>query len=591
MDHYDFTNENYPIYDNFKLSSKKICQLNELIKYDTLKYSKSQVMNTKTKENEINENVRKSARANIKDKKVFDWLDTNIIEELNTKHTKNKFLLVRDELDIIKYVKNDYFAQHQDFVKFHCEYLKCATILICLYADCEGGTTKLYFPDKTIVIKETKTVGGCLLLRNEVYHSGEKLKSGTKIILKANIFITPLRIHKQKITNDDFVVIGFNKDNRIFIIPNSVIKKFKNSFVALCKTDVAVPAYEKIIVDEEYGAFEKVYEILFDPKKRPDASRETLDLLNKYGFVNDTMHLIDELMHQKKIAETQKVNDFIENNELTYLTQNAGDYESFKKILSKYDHIVPISVIFDKDKLICMNTYDGIPIYYTGLDTSEFNWFHEHEEQGICDVNFIRRTMLFTKQDVSVDGVYICSEGTDTESDSYDTSEDGDPIPKEDDEANKAKRQTKKAELAVRAIEALESYAPKNIYSENGYDYVQSIITYLATLNIIKHSDGDYENKAAKTKQIINENQTKYNIYKISKEAKDLLPVTKPKSSYQSAYVSKNAFKDTKIVRPHTSSVKIEMYHCNETDYTDVQIEVYFGFINLKFKRKTTIKK
>jgi hypothetical protein len=592
MDHYDFTNENYPIYDNFKLSSKKINQLNELVKYDTLKYSKSQVLNTKTKENETNENIRKSERAVTKNKKVFDWLDENIIGELNSKHTKNKFHIVRDELDVIKYAKNDYFAAHQDFVKFHCKYLKCATILICLHADCEGGITKLYFPDDEKNIKETKTTGGCLMLRNEVYHSGEKLKSGTKIILKVNIFITPLHIYDQKIVNDNFIVIGFNKDNRIFIIPNNIVDKFKNSFITLCKSDVIIPMHEKIIVDVEYDAFEKVYEILFDPKKRLDASRETINLLDKYGFVDNMMYLVDELMHKKKMSEMQKINDFIENKQLAYLTQNVGDYETFKKIFCEHEHIIPISIIFDKDKLVSMNVYNGIPIYYTGLNNSEFYWFHEHSDvQNMNDINVIRRKMLFTDQDVEIEGIESedeSSAGSCTESGSHEDDSNSDSsaghvvVSKKEDKMNKLKIQAQKRR------DILESYAPINIYSANEYDYVQANITFLATLNDLTHQGEGYNESANKINKQMNQNMTKYDVFKISKEINAMLPVIKKK--YFGEYVSKKIFDDTKIVRPITSSVAIKAYHCNESNYADIQIELYFGFINLKFKKRNKTK-
>lgn len=202
---FDDEKEKFPLYvakQKF-LSNDEIKKLRELIDINKFSYQISQVFDLKQKINVVDENLRISKKKSFPFKSNGKLLDfcKGIINKINKtteiKQSEITVGLVEDELEVIRYDKNDFFGKHQDFVKYFSNQVKCYALIICIESalnkpfvgNCVGGKTKLYLPnDKSISFKETVTAGGLLMFRNELLHEGKRVREGTKIIIKLNTF-------------------------------------------------------------------------------------------------------------------------------------------------------------------------------------------------------------------------------------------------------------------------------------------------------------------------------------------------------------------------------------------------------------------
>jgi len=113
----DLSTEPFPLYYDFELSESKIRKLNKLVKYKKLEFVKSHVHKIDTRENIVNDEMRQSEKATIKNSIVYDYIEENIIPKLNKKFKQNKFHLVHDELEIVKYKSGDFFFCTSRFCK------------------------------------------------------------------------------------------------------------------------------------------------------------------------------------------------------------------------------------------------------------------------------------------------------------------------------------------------------------------------------------------------------------------------------------------------------------------------------------------
>lgn len=114
---YDFDSEsgNFPLYLKGTLKIKIMDTIKKHFKFDdidnNIKMDDSLVFNTKSKENELNKNLRLSKKISIKNPESFDILNKTIIKEINKISIKKNVImqLIEDEIDIIKYEKGGFF--------------------------------------------------------------------------------------------------------------------------------------------------------------------------------------------------------------------------------------------------------------------------------------------------------------------------------------------------------------------------------------------------------------------------------------------------------------------------------------------------
>ena len=188
-------------------------------KYHT-KFRPGQVYDTKNAENITYADLRKSKTSKINyydDQSIFKQVEQFVGFVNESYHTA--FQMIPDDIDIIMYTEGDYFGKHTDFVPIKTPYMTYYSLILCLDADCQGGQTKLYFPDKTHkIFIETITPNSWLIFKNSIEHESTMVKTGYKIVLKANL--VHLTLSPNRGYNDSLVKLV---DSR-----NLTISKFKS---------------------------------------------------------------------------------------------------------------------------------------------------------------------------------------------------------------------------------------------------------------------------------------------------------------------------------------------------------------------------
>lgn len=191
-------------------------------------FSKSNVYHKESKQNVLDDSVRSSKTHKIyyRSSKTIFYLVEKLIDQVN-KTNNTLFSLVPDDIDIIKYDKGDFFNRHDDYVPIKNKYIKYYTLLFCIDANCVGGETSLFMDKGEIKFTESITPGQWLLFKNEIEHSGNKIESGYKIILKANVI------------NIDFGTnMHYAEFDKLISAKNDIISKFLES-----ETGTILPIY------------------------------------------------------------------------------------------------------------------------------------------------------------------------------------------------------------------------------------------------------------------------------------------------------------------------------------------------------------
>ena len=369
MQYHNFSaeEEQFPLYLNFKLQSINYEKLKAHFNSSSSQFINSMIFNTSTKSNEHNKDIRVSKKLSVKNKESFDIVNETVIPELNKLFKKHRVTmqLVEDELELVKYEKGGYFKKHRDFVNYISDQMKCYALLICLQAPEDGGETKLYFTEQdTKLINETKTEGGCLVFRNELVHEGCQIVSGTKIILKANIWC--FKSYDIPANLDTLLLIRFENDKRCYILHHDMYKQYEQSLFVLHQQ--FEKSNEITLNDVTYEQFTPVYNLLKGDKNINYL--ECKDLLEYLGITNTNIKVLETMssqLLQKYEQKMKELHEFIEGTKRMFLIKSFDDYLVYKKLFESEDHIVPIQFMLtfnDKDaaSIQHISIYDCIPI-------------------------------------------------------------------------------------------------------------------------------------------------------------------------------------------------------------------------------------
>ena len=414
---YDFSGEEeiFPIYRTFFniVEEEYFYDLLDQINLDALNFENSQIYDIKEKENVENNDVRQSKKHKL-DNKYFPWVQKFIVDKLNKCVKKNgiKFILVKDDLEIVKYEEGDFFQKHHDFVKVQSNQLKCYSLLYCLRANCDKGRTILYLEDTTLKLNETIVPNGCLVFRNEVIHEGEKVKGGHKYILKVNLWAINNQINE--IDYDNMILLQFD-NGKIYPVFKHIVenKKYLKLF-----SDIALEKDKKIyflknITSEQ---FEIIYKILMNNASLYEI-QQNIDICEKYNIIDEKQNILitamDKQMHiyyQKMCSNVHK----ILNSESIFIIDNINDYDFYYSLccqpqIIEFKNIIPFQIIKSYDKityltigqtnLVCkypiysIDINDEIIIKYNASEDSHYYNNENNDKEKNCD-NLIE-TALF----------------------------------------------------------------------------------------------------------------------------------------------------------------------------------------------------
>jgi len=213
-------NKNFPIYEQFNqlLNDDEYNQILSKVNLE-INFENLKMLNLK---NEIN-----TFKKVYNDEELYNIINDTIINKLNKNNLNFQYVLIKDEIEIIKYIENDSLKIQQQQQHSHYEHqneINHYNMMIFLNVECEGGDIILYSfkninKNKNIIIQAKN--GNILIFKNELTYENTIIKKGYKYILKANLWLN-------KKCNDTFI-IKF-KDNRFYIIPMDIIKKYPLSY-------------------------------------------------------------------------------------------------------------------------------------------------------------------------------------------------------------------------------------------------------------------------------------------------------------------------------------------------------------------------
>ena len=247
------------------LSATQLATFKKILDIEEDKFIPSHVYHRTLEKNIINKHLRSSEKIEYKDDHIFDWVDNNIIAPIN-KSSEFTYVLVRDDVEVVKYMPGDFFKKHQDFVNFDSNEFKNYTLLICLQNCEKGGETTLHVEPPITIDGTGRSPGALLLFRKELVHEGNVIEKGVKMIFKCNV----LSFYNIKQYEDLIIVHLIKSPHKVFVLPICILKAFPMTpyyeFYTVQKKaypDQAIFHYEeKILNDIQFNHFyEKIMQL------------------------------------------------------------------------------------------------------------------------------------------------------------------------------------------------------------------------------------------------------------------------------------------------------------------------------------------
>lgn len=620
MQYYNFDSETeqfpkFLTFDNL-ISQEEIGNLINLLELEKGDFIKSQVYNVSEEKNEYNDDIRLSKKISINDPKIFDIFETLIISKINNSEDTN-FILSRDEIDIIKYDKGDYFKKHQDFVKFNSNIIKSYAFILCLKGNNHEGFTKLFLSDNEIVdMYQTCTPGSALLFRNEIFHEGTKLDESIKIILKLNILGIKKKIN---ITNyNDLLKIKFKEEDSYYVIPLASLEKIPKSYL------YAQYHFEKkneiTINDYSYKEFKVIYDCLTGSFNLNDYD-DNKNILDYFGIdlcgLEDILEDLNKVLYNK----IDSLNRFLKGKDNVLIAENTMDYLKLKKCFGNNPNIIPIQFFEysekkndDKAELFWLNIFEeAIPVYYTRLFYGESNprWIKLKEqeetklpEEGkkgkvvedkkLEDKNKIKNKIKnkYKDEDDEDDEFEDDEEDEDDEDDEYEEDEEDE---EEDEEklgdanfnneynTNKSILSNDIKKKILKSLFSDEEFKPHpfskrniiesigNISNTNDVEFANNLIKLFYEWHLHNYDDScSYQNYYFDLRKIKNIEESKKINLKLLENVVDKLKKHKIINKLRQ-------IKKSYSITDHN----IITYHCNENNYAVLYLNLALGFINI----------
>lgn len=315
------------------ISADQLEELRLLLQLDDSdgRYVESHVYNRVEKQNVMNKHLRSSRKIEYTDPAVFDWVDQRVLQPLARElGDQLRLVLVRNDIEVVKYNEGDFFKKHQDYVNFDSNEFKNYTLIMCLQGCEEGGETVLYAPDGTAeTVPETgRSPGSLLLFRKETVHEGREILKGTKQILKANVLC-----YRDSPELGDLIVVSLSKaPGRQYVIPvraleqhpTCVYRAFYNFRREAGDQGHVLHYREDQLTDAEFRA---LYERLVPASP---SARDHLRSLDYAGL----------LPAYRRLAALQQ---FCHDSSQTFFPCSVGDY--YELIKCQWEGLWPVQVL------------------------------------------------------------------------------------------------------------------------------------------------------------------------------------------------------------------------------------------------------
>lgn len=211
-------------------------------------------------------------------------------------------------------------------------------------------------------------------------------------------------VYKILITDIDFIIVGFNDDDRINVISSVHLDNFPTSILYGYREEYGYNYNEKIVLPHfDYDT----YLILIDSFYYPQilTYRYNIHILRAadlVGLVNPITCIIndgiDTLLEKEKRTHISKFFYFYRNDSkiLSCFCSSIEEYKLYSKILDSDRSFIPIQILYDnyQSRPICINIFNGIPILYTKHNSSVKHMYTIDNFEKKGDINKLRSQMI-----------------------------------------------------------------------------------------------------------------------------------------------------------------------------------------------------
>src|SRR5205085_3997505 len=206
------------------LDNELLSKFEEILNKNNQKFEPSQVYNSRTEEKTVKPDTRLSEFRTLTDKELFDAADI-LIDQINQKQKSKKFLLFKNDVMHIRYEKDGYFKEHEDYLSITSNLIEEYSLIICIDSTCkQGGRTILKINDfYSCYSTGSSTKGHCLLFRKDIPHEGE-LTDGKKEIITFNVWAVDSSLSR-------VLVVKFKDDSRKYCLSFNSVEEYPKSLL------------------------------------------------------------------------------------------------------------------------------------------------------------------------------------------------------------------------------------------------------------------------------------------------------------------------------------------------------------------------
>lgn len=343
---------------------------------DKQAFTASRVYDVEKEELLIAPDLRQSKFKTISTPEIFSLVD-NYLQEMTKLDKWSDYVLVKNNVTVVKYEEGDFFDAHEDFLSFKSNVFQEFTWILCLDGNCDGGETMIYVNDFfKHASSNSKTTGCSLVFRKDLKHAGEIIRSGHKYIMTCNV-----NVFSKSCTS--ILVVSFKDYDEKYVLPEINILKHETQLKVQLEclnfkyknTNNPLDMKYKFIQFDMFSPeqFSIIYKIIMDEYVTFDEFYANKDILDY--FCIETKNI---LFNTHKSGEIKSF-DKISFEEPIILLHNSETAEYVKQIINETNlPYVSFKLVFAEG----MNSFGGGLSDVEPVSYADFVWLS-------CDDNCV----------------------------------------------------------------------------------------------------------------------------------------------------------------------------------------------------------
>ena len=209
------------------------------------------------------------------------------------------------------------------------------------------------------------------------------------------------------ITDEDFVIVGFNHHECVHIVSASQINKFPTSILYGHREEYGYDYDMKIMLN---ACSYEMFEIIMSSFDCPQilTSKENSYILqagDEMGLIDPAFCIANNVMNsyydKKKSQEMSRFSDFMDAKSYAFFCNTNESYLAYKNIFQDNPSIVPVQLICNNKEgyMYHMSIYNGIPIIFSEYGAGDEEHISNYDLTG--DINQKRHEMITNVNEIT----------------------------------------------------------------------------------------------------------------------------------------------------------------------------------------------